>query len=65
MRFADGRSAQGAVTGSDIDGDLVVLDVDTGDAPPLAWAEQAADAGDVVVTVTAGRHQTRGRRGAR
>lgn len=59
VRFADGRSEQGAVSGSDIDGDLVVLDVDTGDAPPLAWAEQSADAGDVVVTVTAGRHQTR------
>jgi serine protease Do len=59
VRFADGRSAQGEVTGSDIDGDLVVLDVDTGEAPPLAWAEQSADAGDIVITITAGRHQTR------
>ena len=35
VRFADGRTAQGSVIGSDVDGDLVVLDVDTGDAPPL------------------------------
>ncbi len=33
VRFADGRTAQGAVVGSDVDGDLVVLDVDTGAAP--------------------------------
>ena len=29
-RFADGRAVQGSIAGSDVDGDLVVLDVDTG-----------------------------------
>ncbi len=57
--FVDGRSAQGEVTGSDVDGDLVVLDVDTGDVAPLAWADDAVAAGDVVVAVTAGRGQRR------
>src|SRR5215207_751358 len=57
--FADGRSVQGEVVGSDVDGDLVVLDVDTGEAPPLAWADDAVTFGDVVIAVTAGRGQRR------
>lgn len=59
VRFADGRTAQGAVAGSDVDGDLVVLDVDTGDTTPLAWSERDTRPGDVVVSVSAGRHQAR------
>src|SRR3954467_15767879 len=59
VHFADGRVAQGSVTGSDVDGDLVVLDVDTADVAPLAWADEPVAAGDVVVTVTAGRHRRR------
>lgn len=61
VRFADGRSVQGRVTGRDVDGDLVVIDVDTGDALPLEWADGDGDAGpgDVVVVVTAGQHQSR------
>src|SRR6266540_2850343 len=35
VRFLDGRTAQGTVAGSDLDGDLVVLDVDTGELPAL------------------------------
>src|SRR5262245_61371532 len=50
VRFSDGRTVQGTVTGSDVDGDLVVLDVDTGDTAPLAWSDNAVGAGDVVVT---------------
>lgn len=58
VTFADGRSAQASVTGSDVDGDIVVLDVDTGEAEPLAWADQQVAAGDVIVAVSAGRlHQ--------
>ena len=57
--FADGRTVQGAVAGSDVDGDLVVLDVDTGDVAPLEWSTEAVAPGDVVVTVTAGRHRRR------
>jgi S1-C subfamily serine protease len=48
VRFADGRAVQGTVAGSDADGDLVVLDVDTADAPPLAWSGREARVGDVV-----------------
>jgi S1-C subfamily serine protease len=59
VHFADGRVVQGTVSGSDLDGDLVVLDVDTADVTPLAWADEAVAVGDVVVTVTAGRHRRR------
>lgn len=59
LRFHDGRVAQGAVAGSDIDGDLVVLDVDTGEIAPMTWADREPKVGDVIVAVTAGRHQRR------
>lgn len=59
VRFADGRTAQGGVTGSDVDGDLVVLDVDTGDAPALGWADTSPAVGDVVVSLSAGSNQQR------
>ena len=59
VRFADGRTAQATVTGSDVDGDLVVLDVDTGDAAPLPWSDEPPGEGDVVVAVTAGRQRLR------
>jgi serine protease Do len=39
VTFADGRTAEGSVTGHDIDGDLAVVGVDTGQAPALAWAD--------------------------
>jgi S1-C subfamily serine protease len=38
VTFADGRTADGSVAGHDIDGDLAVIDVDTGGAPALPWA---------------------------
>src|SRR5260370_15294638 len=38
VTFADGRTAEGTVAGRDIDGDLAVIDVDTGGAPALPWA---------------------------
>jgi len=59
VQFADGRVAQGTVQGSDLDGDLVVLEVDTADVAPLAWADETPGVGDVVITVTAGRHRRR------
>jgi serine protease Do len=37
--FADGRSETGRVEGVDVDADLAVVAVDTGDARPLAWAD--------------------------
>jgi serine protease Do len=39
VTFADGRTAEGTVTGKDVDGDLAVIDVDTGGAPALPWAD--------------------------
>ena len=59
VRFGDGRTVQGSIIGSDVDGDLVVLDVDTTDASVLPWADGTVEPGDVVVTLTAGRHQRR------
>jgi serine protease Do len=40
--FADGRTAQGRVAGRDIDGDLAVIEVGTGGAAALPWADGAA-----------------------
>jgi len=41
VTFADGRTAEGSVAGRDIDGDLAVIDVDTGGVPALPWANGA------------------------
>jgi S1-C subfamily serine protease len=38
VTFADGHTAEGRVAGQDIDGDLAVVEADTGDAPALPWA---------------------------
>jgi serine protease Do len=40
VTFADGRRETGRVAGSDSDLDVAVLDVDTGDVPPVEWPEQ-------------------------
>ena len=51
VTFADGRAVQARALGVDVDGDLAVLEVDTGDATPLVWADAAAELGDVVYAV--------------
>ena len=38
VTFADGRTAEGGVAGRDIDGDLAVIEADTGGVPALPWA---------------------------
>lgn len=53
VTFADGRSAQGEVAAADVDGDLVVLDLDTGDIAPLTWSDQAVAQGDWVAALAA------------
>lgn len=45
VTFGDGRAFQGRALGVDLDGDLAVLEVDTGEAQPLAWAVGAVGAG--------------------
>jgi serine protease Do len=41
VTFADGRTAEGTVAGNDVDGDLAVIEVHTGQAPALTWATAA------------------------
>ncbi len=38
VTFADGRTAEGTVAGHDFDGDLAVIQADTGQAAALPWA---------------------------
>lgn len=59
VTFADGRSEQGSIAGSDDDGDLVVLDVDTGSVAPATWAAKLPEAGDVVFALSRGGHRPR------
>jgi serine protease Do len=48
VTFADGRTAEGTVAGTDVDGDLAVIEVDTGQAPALSWASDAPAVGTPV-----------------
>ena len=48
VTFADGRTAEGNVAGHDIDGDLAVIEADTGQAPALPWATGAPPIGTPV-----------------
>jgi len=48
VTFADGRTAEGTVTGHDIDGDLAVIEADTGQAAALPWATAAPALGTPV-----------------
>jgi serine protease Do len=41
VTFADGRTAEGNVAGHDIDGDVAVIEADTGQVPALPWATGA------------------------
>jgi S1-C subfamily serine protease len=56
ITFADGRSATGRVTGSDVDADVAVIDVDTADAPALEWTagEQPAIGTPVIALANPG-----------
>ena len=41
VTFADGRTEVGSVAGADADLDVAVVEVDTGDAPPVRWEPDA------------------------
>lgn len=49
--FADGRRAEGEVSGFDADGDLAVVQVDTGEVTAVAWAEGTPEIGTAVLGV--------------
>jgi len=57
--FADGRTATARVAGVDADGDLAVVQVDTGDIAPLEWAEGGVAIGTPVLAVTGTSHGPR------
>jgi serine protease Do len=46
--FGDGRTAEGTVSGVDVDGNVAVISVDTSGAPAIAWAEGTAAIGQPV-----------------
>jgi S1-C subfamily serine protease len=48
VTFADGRTAEGTVAGHDVDGDLAVIEADTGQAEALPWATAAPAIGTAV-----------------
>jgi serine protease Do len=52
VTFADGRQAIGTVAATDVDGDLAVLRVDTGDAPAITWSGDGPGVGQVVFVVS-------------
>ena len=49
VTFADGRRATGRPVGVDVDGDVAVVAVETGEAPVLEWGTGEARLGDAVV----------------
>jgi serine protease Do len=52
VTFVGGRTAEGSVAGRDIDSDLAVISVDTGETPALPWAGSAsAQIGEPVFAV--------------
>ena len=52
VRFADGREARAKRLGTDIDGDLAVLEVDTAEIARLEWAGAPPELGQAVFAVT-------------
>ncbi len=51
--FFDGRQERGKLLGEDVDGDLAVLEVNTGDLPPLNWSGGALPGVGAVVFAVA------------
>ena len=51
VTFGGGRAEQGSLVAVDVDGDLVLVAVDTGDAPVIAWADDSAEVGALVYAV--------------
>src|SRR5918994_4711956 len=49
VTFADGRREAGTVAGADLDADVAVIAVETGDTPAVEWAEEPGPAIGTVV----------------
>ena len=62
VTFADGRTAEGNVAGHDIDGDLAVIETDTGQVPALPWATASPAIGMAVFALANPGGRGRGRR---
>jgi serine protease Do len=54
VTFAGGRQERGEVAGVDVDGDLAVVTVETGDLAAVPWADADAQLGDPVFAVSRG-----------
>src|SRR6516225_4512337 len=52
VTFAGGRTAEGTVAGHDFDGDLAVIETDTGQVPALPWATTAPSVGMAVFALS-------------
>src|SRR6516165_11828387 len=52
VTFADGRTAEGTVAGHDFDGDLAVIQADTGQVAALPWATTAPSIGMAVFALS-------------
>jgi serine protease Do len=52
VTFADGRTTEGTVAGHDLDGDLAVIEADTGQAAALPWATAAPAIGTPVFALS-------------
>ena len=52
VTFADGRTAEGTVAGHDIDGNLAVIEADTGQVAALPWAATAPSFGMAVFALS-------------
>lgn len=53
VTFSDGRSVRGRVSGTDVDGDLAVVEVETAGIPAINWAPEASVVGSVVFGLSA------------
>ena len=51
VTFADGRAVQASVVAADVDGDLVLVEVDTAGAPVLAWADGRPEVGALAYAI--------------
>lgn len=59
VTFADAHSEQGVLHGVDVDGDLAVINVPTGDTTPLVFGSAPVELGAAVIAVGRGGHRAR------